>query len=150
MTATKEMLELTEATTVLCKKEDVEIPREGDFSMLQLWPMKPVEAFRGLKAFEVIDMHWLCVAVIISEAQRLQMPPSWWGLLLGNVRKSDGVTVIEFGSVVGSLELAFRLFALGSYWRAWDLKTPIDYGCQKGLADSLSAQFIRVTEVVEL
>jgi len=126
--------------TELCAKDKMKIPRSGDFSMLQTWPLRPAEAFQT-ESWRIYDLHFLYVAVLIARAAEIE----------GDLMKLScdpcflaGCTVVEMGAVIGSLETAFRICAVGDYLNLWKLKIPADYGARNLLGDSLASQFIRV------
>ena len=144
------MREAIEASTILCKKKDVELPLSGDFSLLRVWPMKPVEMFQDSTFFKVYDLHWLYVSVLLSQANKLDLNLQQYfqvhapnGKLKPGVMRK-GISLIELGAKIGGLDLAFRACALGDYMDQWKVRTPEDLGASGELASALASQFLRV------
>ena len=126
---------LVESHTGLAAKENLEIPRVGDWSMLQTWPLKPLDVYAS-DQWRIYDLHWLYVAVfqvaVVSVSFRTY------------AAEIPDCSLVELGGIIGDLETACRVCAVGANLNLWKIQTPKHVGAGGELADSLAAQFVRI------
>jgi hypothetical protein len=121
--------------TGLAAKENLEIPRVGDWSMLQMWPLKPITTYSS-DAWRIYDLHWLYVAVYQVAVVSVSF--------MTYAKEIPDCSLVELGGIIGDLETACRVCAVGAYQNLWEIQTPRSVGAGGELADSLAAQFIRI------
>jgi hypothetical protein len=109
--------------------------------MLQMWPLKTLETY-GSEQWRIYDLHWLYVAVYQVAVRELS------GVVSVSFRtyaaEIPDCSLVELGGIVGDLETACRVCAVGADLGIWNIRTPAHVGAGGDLANSLAGQFIRI------